>query len=241
MFYNIFTKNMIDRDICKNCTESKDSIFNLLSKEEKKIFEENRQCTSYKKGEIIFKEGDLPVGMICLCSGKVKLFKEGVGGRDQIIRMEKQGDFVGFRALFAGEHYSATATAIEDSIICYLEKNILEKVIKANGNFALRVINILAKELGFSNERTVSLTQKHIRGRLAESLLVLINTFGFEDNNKTIKVYLSREDIASLSNMTTSNAIRTLSTFAQENVISLYGRSITVENMEALKRISRLG
>jgi len=232
---------MIDKDICKCCTESKDSIFNLLSKDEKKHFEENRQCTSYKKGEIIFKEGDLPVGMICLCAGKVKLFKEGVGGRDQIIRMDKQGDFVGFRALFAGEHYNATATAIEDSIICYLEKNILEKVIKGNGNFALRVINILAKELGFSNERTVSLTQKHIRGRLAESLLVLVNTFGFEDNNKTIKVYLSREDIASLSNMTTSNAIRTLSTFAQEKVISLYGRSITVENMEALKRISRLG
>ena len=117
---------MTDKDTCKNCTESKDSIFNLLTKEEKKVFEENRQCTSYKKGEIIFKEGDLPVGMICLCSGKVKLFKEGVGGRDQIIRMEKQGDFVGFRALFAGEHYSATATAIEDSVICYLEKNILE-------------------------------------------------------------------------------------------------------------------
>ncbi len=232
---------MTEKITCKNCTESKDSVFNLLKDEEKKLFDENRQCTSYKKGEIIFKEGDLPVGMICLCEGKVKLFKEGVGGRDQIIRMEKPGDFVGFRALFAGERYNATASAIEDSVICYLEKDILEKVIKSNGNFALRVIQILAKELGFSNERTVSLTQKHIRGRLAESLLVLINTFGFEDDGKTIKVYLSREDIAGLSNMTTSNAIRTLSTFAQEKVISLYGRSITVENLEMLKRISRLG
>ncbi|NPA68605.1 MAG: Crp/Fnr family transcriptional regulator [Chlorobi bacterium] len=232
---------MKDNNICNHCTNSEDSIFNILSKEDRKLVDDNKQCTSYKKGEIIFKEGDLPVGMTCLCEGKVKLFKEGVGGRDQIIRMETRGDFVGFRALFAGEHYNATATAIEDSVICYLEKNILEKLIKSNGDFALKVIEILAKELGFSNERTVSLTQKHIRGRLAESLLVLINTFGFEDDGKTIKVYLSREDIASLSNMTTSNAIRTLSTFAQEKVISLYGRSITVENMEALKRISRLG
>ena len=123
----------------------------------------------------------------------------------------------------------------------YAEKPILEKLIKSNGNFALKIINILAKELGFSNERTVSLTQKHIRGRLAESLLVLANTFEYEEDEKTIKVYLSREDLANLSNMTTSNAIRTLSTFASEGVISIDGRRISIENLNELKKISNLG
>ncbi len=226
---------------CQNCSKSKDSIFNLLNKNEQEIFENQKQCTGYKKGEIIYKEGDMPGGLICLCTGKVKIFKEGVGGRDQIIRMEKPVNFIGFRALFAEEHYIASAVAIEDCSLCYLEKPILEKLIKSNGKFALRIINILAKELGFSNQRTVSLTQKHIRGRLAESLLVLINTFEFEDDDKTIKVYLSSEDLANLSNMTTSNAIRTLSTFAAENVISIDGRRITVENINELKKISNLG
>lgn len=226
---------------CKDCTKRKESVFKYLSKDEMSYLDENRQCTAYKKGEIIFKEGDMPTGLICLCSGKVKILKEGVGGRDQIIRMEKDANFIGFRAVLANERYIASAIAIDNCSICFVDKKVLEKLIKSNGNFALKIINLFAKELGFSNERTVSLTQKHIRGRLAESLLVLINTFGYAEDNKTIKVLLSREDLANLSNMTTSNAIRTLSIFASENVISIEGRKITVQNKDELKRISNLG
>ena len=100
---------------------------------------------------------------------------------------------------------------------------------------------MLSLELGFSNNRTVSLTQKHIRGRLAESLIVLKDTYGYEKDGKTIRAYLSREDIANLSNMTTSNAIRTLSTFATENVISIDGRKIKILDSRKLDRISTLG
>jgi CRP-like cAMP-binding protein len=232
---------MLKNADCQNCTKDKNSIFRLLNKEEFELFDNNKQCTGYKKGEVIYKEGDMPTGLICLCSGKVKIFKEGVGGRDQIIKMEKSVNFIGFRALFADERYIASAVAIEDCSLCFLEKSVLEKIIKSNGDFALRVINILAKELGFSNERTVSLTQKHIRGRLAESLLVLSNTFGFEEDGRTIKVYLSREDLANLSNMTTSNAIRTLSTFATEGVISIDGRRISIDNIYELRKISTSG
>ena len=99
----------------------------------------------------------------------------------------------------------------------------------------------MSNELGFSNNRTVSLTQKHIRGRLAESLIVLIDTYGFESDGMTIKAYLSREDIANLSNMTTSNAIRTLSNFAAEKVISVDGRKISILDSKRLERISDLG
>jgi CRP/FNR family transcriptional regulator, polysaccharide utilization system transcription regulator len=232
---------MLKNADCQNCTKDKNSIFRLLNKEESELFENNKQCTGFKKGEVIYKEGDMPTGLICLCSGKVKIFKEGVGGRDQIIKMERPVNFIGFRALFAEERYIASAVAIEDCALCFLEKSILEKIIKSNGDFALRIINILAKELGFSNERTVSLTQKHIRGRLAESLLVLANTFGYEEDGKTIKIYLSREDLANLSNMTTSNAIRTLSTFAAEGVISIDGRRIGIDNVYELRKISTLG
>ena len=95
--------------------------------------------------------------------------------------------------------------------------------------------------MGFSNDRTVTLTQKHIRGRLAESLIFLKDTYEYEDDGKTIKIYLSREDVANLSNMTTSNAIRTLSTFAQEGVISIDGRKIRILDLHKLERISELG
>ena len=226
---------------CENCLDSKESIFTVLNDEQRKILYDYHSCTSYKKGEVIYKEGDKPSGLICLSKGKVKVLKEGVGGREQIVRMTKPIGFIGYRALFAGDHYISSAVAIEDSQICIVEKEALFDIIRKNGDLALAMLKELAIELGFSNERTVTLTQKHIRGRLAESLLFLGDTFGYGEDNKTIKVYLSREDIANLSNMTTSNAIRTLSSFAHENVISLDGRKIKILEVDRLRKISSLG
>jgi CRP-like cAMP-binding protein len=221
--------------------ENSKSVFNIISEEEKKILDENHTLVYFKKSEIIYKEGEKPLGLICLAQGKVKVFKEGVGGREQIVRMAKPYGFIGYRALFAGENYIASSVAIEDSTICILDKDVLFKILRDNARLTMRFLSSLATELGFSNRRTVTLTQKHIRGRLAESLLFLMNTYGFEQDGATLKVYLSREDIANLSNMTTSNAIRTLSTFASENVISLEGRKIKILDLHKLERISALG
>ena len=102
-------------------------------------------------------------------------------------------------------------------------------------------IQKLATALGTSDERTVNLTQKHIRGRLAESILFLKESYGVEEDGCTLSIYLSREDMANLSNMTTSNAIRTLSTFAQEKLIAIDGRKIKIMNEPELEKISRFG
>lgn len=96
-------------------------------------------------------------------------------------------------------------------------------------------------DLGVSDSRTVSLTQKHIRGRLADSLLFLRKTYGVEEDGATLSIKVSREDLAGLSNMTTSNAIRTLSGFASENLLEVSGRSIKIINSEALQKISDFG
>ena len=223
------------------CIESPGSIFKSLKTTEREVIVRNHSYAHYRKGEIIFKEGEKPPGLISLAAGKVKIFKEGVGGREQILRMAKPAGLLGFRALFAGSVYSASAIAIEDSTICIIEKDAFFNLVKESPELSLRIIQMLSDELGFSNNRTVSLTQKHIRGRLAESLLVLRDPYGFETDGKTIRAYLSREDIANLSNMTTSNAIRTLSTFAAENVISIDGRKIKILDPPKLNRISSLG
>ena len=223
------------------CIETTGSIFKNLSKEEQELLIKNHSYAHYRKGELIFKEGEKPPGLISLAGGKVKVFKEGVGGREQILRMVRQGGMLGYRALFAGMNYSASAIALEDSTICIIEKDSFYKLIRESGDLSFKLIRMISQELGFSNNRTVSLTQKHIRGRLAESLIVLRDTYGYESDGKTIKAYLSREDIANLSNMTTSNAIRTLSTFASEDVISIDGRKIRILDPVRLERISSLG
>lgn len=226
---------------CANFFENKKSLFSILTPEEKELLNNNHTCSHYKKGEIIYKEGDKPSGLICLSNGKVKVFKEGVGGREQIVRMVASLGIIGYRALFAGGYYNSSALALEDSMICVIDKDTLLKLLKRNSELGIAVIQYMAKELGIANGRTVSLTQKHIRGRLAESLLFLRHTYGYEDDNATISVFLSREDLANLSNMTTSNAIRTLSMFSGEDVIEIDGRKIRILNEEELERISEMG
>lgn len=226
--------------IC-NCIDNPTSIFGKLPKSQVDFLRQHHSCIGYKKNEIIYREGDKPTGLISLSEGKVKLFKEGVGGREQIVRLAKPVGFIGYRALFAEENYLATAITLENSSVCVIEKDALFEVLNDNSELTMIILKSLATELGFSNSRCVTLTQKHVRGRLAESILVLKDTYGVEDDQKTIKAHLSREDLASLSNMTNSNAIRTLSTFAQEKVIEIDGRKIKILDLHQLEKISELG
>jgi CRP/FNR family transcriptional regulator, polysaccharide utilization system transcription regulator len=225
----------------KEILENSKSLFYVLSPEDKEDLHNYVSLTSYRRNEYVFKEGDKPSGFLMLVSGKIKIFKEGVGGREQIIRMSKPMGIIGYRALFAEENHIASAVTLEDSVIASVPLDfILNRALK-NSEFSLRLIKKLAVELGFSNARTVTLTQKHIRGRLAESLILLAEKYGYENDGTTLKVYMSREDIANLSNMTTSNAIRTLSTFANEKLITIDGRKIKILDIYKLDRISKLG
>lgn len=225
----------------EQCLEGSLSILKGLNQKEKELLSQHHTYANYKKGELIIKEGEKPYGLMYLASGKVKIFKEGVGGREQILRMVQANWFIGYSEIFSGSCYSSSAIAIEDSSVCIFEKGCFLKIVRKNNDLAMKLMKVLAEELGFSNNRTVSLTQKHIRGRLAESLLVLRDTYGFEDDGKTIRAYLSREDIANLSNMTTSNAIRTLSNLASEDVITIEGRKIVILDGCRLEKISELG
>ena len=178
---------------------------------------------------------------MCLLKGKVKIFKEGVGGRSQIIRMIKPVQYFGYRANFAQENYLTNASAFEASTVCMIPMTIVRNLLMSNPHLAMFFIRQLSLDLGIADERTVNLTQKHIRGRLAESLLFLKDSYGLEEDGATLSIYLSREDLANLSNMTTSNAIRTLSQFATERLITIDGRKIKIIEEEKLKKISKIG
>lgn len=226
---------------CLNCLEAKNSIFRVLTSEEKDTLVHTATTLEFKKNDYIYKEGYLPSGLMALSKGKVKIFKDALTGKEQILRLANSGDFIGYRALFAQEPYNASASAMEDCIVCLFPKDVLYKTIYQNADFAIQIIHFFAKELGDSESNLVSLTQKHIRGRLAESLIRLAETYGFEDDNVTVKIRVYREDLANLANMTTSNAIKTLYNFKEEKVIDLDGKRIKILDYNKLERISRMG
>lgn len=213
----------------------------LLNSEEKRVISDNFKIQNFKKNEVIYNEGDTPLQLMYLIKGKVKVYKKGNGDRNQIIRLMRPGQYFGYRAYFANENYVTTGAAIENTQIGFLPMTLVEEHIRCNNDLAFFFIRTLANNLGQSDTRTVNLTQKHIRGRLAESLMVLHDNYGYEPNSTTLNIYLSREDLASLSNMTTSNAIRTLTSFASEQLITVDGRKIKILKEDELRRISKYG
>jgi CRP-like cAMP-binding protein len=222
-------------------SSSLSEVWRVLTEREREVLRANSIIQHFRRNEKIYSEGDEPLDMMCLLKGKVKISKQGVGGRSQIIRMIKPIQYFAYRAYFAGEKYLTDASAFEVSTVCIIPMTVVDSLIRANLKLAMFFIRQLSVDLGIADERTVNLTQKHIRGRLAESLLFLMDCYGLETDGATISIYLSREDLANLSNMTTSNAIRTLSNFVSERLIALDGRKVKIIDEERLRKISRLG
>ncbi|KAB2884394.1 MAG: Crp/Fnr family transcriptional regulator [Paludibacter sp. 47-17] len=217
------------------------TVWDVLTPDERQFLRTNYTVHHFKKNEMIQIEGEIPTHMMVLESGKAKVYKEGVGSRAQIIRMLKPGEHFGYRAIIASEPYNTNVSAFEASTVYMIKADIFISILKNNNAFCYRFLEEMATDLGASDARTVNLTQKHIRGRLAEALLMLKNRYGMEEDGATISIYLSREDLANLSNMTTSNAIRTLSNFVNEHIIAMDGRKLKIIDEEQLIRISKMG
>jgi len=215
--------------------------WDVLTEDQRAYLQANISIHHFKKNELIHSEGDIPTHMMILVRGKIKIYKAGVGGRSQIMRMLKPYEYFGYRAIFTTGGYNTNARAFDACSIYMIPAGVIKNLLQQNAMLAYSFIERLSTDLGASDARMVNLTQKHIRGRLAEALLFLKDNYGLEEDGATINIYLAREDIANLSNMTTSNAIRTLSNFASEMVIALDGRKIKIIDFDKLHKISKMG
>ena len=190
---------------------------------------------------MIFYEGNQSYGLYCIFSGRIKLFKSGVDGRQQIVRLASPGDLLGYRSLFAGEPYHATAEAIEDATVCCIDKAAFFPILARNPDLALNVIKKLAQDLREAEDKATSIAQRSVRERMAELLLMLMETYGKPaKKGKKIDLRLSREELAEMIGMTQETAIRLLSDFKKENLIDVKEREITVLDSRALLELARL-
>lgn len=225
----------------KQVTEAISALFGPLPEVQRNYVMDNFELRIYDKGENLYSENETPKYMMCLLHGKVIISKNGSGKRPQIIRLIKEEGFFGYRPAFANENYHASAIACEKSTIGVISIKIIKEIIKTNNTFAIYFIKQLASMLGDADMLTVNLTQKHIRGRLAQSLLALKDKYGVLDDGCTLNINISREDLANMSNMITNNAIRTLSAFASEGLIDIIGKKIKIVNEDVLRVVSEIG
>ncbi|ASZ10299.1 Crp/Fnr family transcriptional regulator [Chitinophaga pendula] len=225
------------------CQQCKDRISSVFCKAENGNLEEieaAKVCALYKKGQIIFHEGAYPFGIYCINSGKIKLSHSGDDGREQIIRLVKAGDIVGYKALLSGERYTATAIALEDASVCFIPKDLFMSILQKDASLSFEMMRILSSELRKAELRITHLAQKPVRERLAETLLFIKETYGLEEDEQTLNVRLSREEIANLVGTATESAIRLLSEFKKDGIIELQGKKIRLLNYDELIRTANL-
>lgn len=225
---------------CDKCESSHNSIFCVLNKLELATLSESKSHISYKKGQTVFYEGNHPHGLYCIYSGKVKIHKLGHDGKDQILRLAKSGNIIGYRALLSEDYYNASATAIEDSVICFFPKKDYQTQIIVNPALSMQIIKLLSVDLKQAEQKAMNMVQKQVRERIAETLLMLKEFFGVEIDNATISTVLTRESIGNIAGTTTETAIRTLSDFSKNKTIELIGKKIKILNNKELVKIANL-
>jgi CRP-like cAMP-binding protein len=187
---------------------------------------------TYKAGEPIFKEGTRPFGLLCMSSGKAKISINSINGNELIVALKRPVDFLGFADFIAEKSYSTSAHALEDTDVCVILKEHFFSVAQNNCDLLKKINLSLVEELTQTRLRMAGITQKHMRGRLADALLYLRETYGDTVSDNSVGAELKRGDIAALSNMTTANAIRTLSEFSKDGLISIEKRKIFIDQRQ---------
>lgn len=190
-------------------------------------------CTLHKRGNIIYHEGSRINGTYIVLSGILKIYKTGFDGKEQIIRFAKSGDLIGFRSVISDELACTTTRIINDAMLCYIPGDALTNLIKTNSEFAMSLMKLTCRELGESNKFLTDIAQKTVRERLAEVLLLLMDTFDLEDDG-TLRISLTREELANMVGTATESVIRLLSEFKSDNLIELNGRKIKLINIPKL-------
>ena len=200
----------------------------------------DKSCLQYKSSQPIFIEGGHSNGLYCVNEGKIKLHKMGSDGKEQIVRLVKPGDFIGYRALMSGTTYSASATALEDCTICFVPKSMFFSILKKNDEFSEGMMKLLCRNLEESEKRLTEMAYKPVRERLAEALLLIKGTFQDEESNIPYTVNFTREDLANLVGTAKETVIRLLSEMKSEKIVKTEGRKIILLEPQKLAQIANM-
>lgn len=222
---------------CEQCIVREFSSLKALNKDQLVKLAGCKTSHIIKKGEIIFEEGENVNGIFCIKDGVCKLSKLSPNGKDQIIKLVTKGELLGQRSMISDEPVNLSAIALEDMEVCFIPKAEVMGFFDKNNQFSMNVMKVICGDLKEADAHMVDMAQKTVKERLAETLLYLQVTFGINEDN-SLKVQLSREELASMIGTATESCIRLLSDFKKMGLIELTGKKITLIDINKLKRIA---
>lgn len=221
---------------CEQCIIKEFNSLKSLTKEELMRVSACKTGKLYKKGQVIFEEGETLNGVYCVRDGVCKLSKLSENGKDQVVKLVVKGGLLGKRSLVSEQKTNLSAVALNDMEMCFIPKSEIMNDLSKNPKFTMDVLREMAEDLKESDESIVNMAQKSVKARMAEILMYIQDNFGVDDEGY-LSIILSREDYASIVGTATESAIRILSAFKKEGLISTSGKRIKVENYNSLKWI----
>ena len=222
---------------CDQCIVRELSSLKALNKNELLRIAECKTSRTVKKGEPIFEEGDVVNGVYCITSGICKMSKLSANGKDQIVKLIKAGELLGQRSMISDEPANLSAVALEDMEVCFIPKTEILHFFDTNNQFSMNLMKSICGDLKETSDHLVSISQKTVKERLAETLIYLQDNFG-KNSDGSLHIQLSREELAGMIGTATESCIRLLSDFNKLGLIELSGKKIILKDMVKLKRIA---
>lgn len=221
---------------CEACRNRCD-LYDAFRKSGRTFPESNIIRATFRKHEMICRQGDNVSHAIYLTSGTAKLYIEGINGHNIILYLMRPPAYIGLLSFFESIHYTYSVTAIEDSQVCMVKLESLKELYLENHEVLLRLNKAFGKSVALIMKKIICLNQKNIRGRIAESLLSLAAFYG----NNCFTLPVTRKELGEMSAISEENTVRLLTELKNEGIIRIQGRDVTIIDTSLLSRISDLG
>ncbi|MES1223179.1 MAG: cyclic nucleotide-binding domain-containing protein, partial [Bacteroidota bacterium] len=200
-------------------------------------FISGRNTGKFRRKEHIYTEGNRPFYLYYIIKGKIKTYKTYEDGRELVIGLYREGDFLGYIALLENSNYKETAETMEETEVAVIPKKDFESLINDNPQVGRTFIHMLAKNVAEKEQHLLGLAYHSLRKKVAETLTLLYEKYANRDtDNFTIDI--NRESLANMAGVAKESFIRTLSDFKNEKLIEIKGRAITILDKKKLQNLA---
>jgi len=221
---------------CEQCVVRELSVLKALNQDELNRITNSKTSYVVKKGQSLFEEGQTLNGIFCIRNGVCKISKLSDNGKNHIVKLITRGDILGERSLVNEEPLNLSATALEDMEVCFIPKPEILELFKSNTGFSLNMLKNVCENLKEADNDLVNMAQKNVKERLAKTLIYLQDKFGINED-KTLKIQLSREELSGIVGTALETCIRLLSELKKEGYIDLIGKKISIKNERELRKM----
>jgi CRP/FNR family transcriptional regulator len=208
-----------------------------LTIDQAKILNNHRAEVTFKKGEVLCKQGGIASHVMFIREGLVKVYLEQ-GKKNLILRIKSGGTYVGLSSMFGQNGFNYSASAFMDTKVCMIDMDAFERFVEENSQFGIEIMKELNKSLKQGYDRLYQLTQKNLHGRLADIIICLSQKVHHKDK---FTLQITRRELGELSSMATESVVRILRDFKEEGLLDLKGKTIEIKDVDRLQRISDLG